>query len=83
MIRDVQETTGITAAAGIGTNLYLCKVAMDIGAKHAAPEMMKFPRLALKHHNESASGCQYPKNGFFLGFSRFRNVIPPPIPSSL
>ena len=38
MIRDVQETTGITAAAGIGTNLYLCKVAMDIGAKHAAPD---------------------------------------------
>ncbi len=34
MILDVQETTGITAAAGIGTNLYLCKVAMDIVAKH-------------------------------------------------
>lgn len=34
MIRDVYETTGITAAAGIGTNLYLCKVAMDIVAKH-------------------------------------------------
>lgn len=28
------ETTGITATAGIGTNLYLCKVAMDIMAKH-------------------------------------------------
>ena len=38
MIRDVLEATGITAAAGIGTNLYLCKVAMDIGAKHAAPD---------------------------------------------
>ncbi len=34
MILDVQNTTGITAAAGIGTNLYLCKVAMDIVAKH-------------------------------------------------
>lgn len=34
MIRDVYETTGITATAGIGTNLYLCKVAMDIVAKH-------------------------------------------------
>ena len=34
MILDVLETTGITATAGIGTNLYLCKVAMDIGAKH-------------------------------------------------
>lgn len=34
MILDVLETTGITATAGIGTNLYLCKVAMDIRAKH-------------------------------------------------
>ena len=34
MIRDVLENTGITATAGIGTNLYLCKVAMDIVAKH-------------------------------------------------
>ncbi len=34
MIRDVLQTTGITAAAGIGTNLYLAKVAMDIVAKH-------------------------------------------------
>ena len=34
MIRDVQRETGITAAAGIGTNLYLAKVAMDIVAKH-------------------------------------------------
>ena len=34
MIRDVLETTGITATAGIGPNLYLCKVAMDIWAKH-------------------------------------------------
>lgn len=34
MIRDVLSSTGITATAGIGTNLYLCKVAMDIVAKH-------------------------------------------------
>ena len=34
IIIDVLETTGITATAGIGTNLYLCKVAMDIVAKH-------------------------------------------------
>ena len=34
MIRDVLAATGITAAAGIGTNLYLAKVAMDIVAKH-------------------------------------------------
>ena len=34
MIRDVLSTTGITATAGIGTNLFLAKVAMDIKAKH-------------------------------------------------
>lgn len=38
MIWDVLESTGITAAAGIGTNLYLCKVAMDIVAKHVEPD---------------------------------------------
>ena len=34
MILDVLKTTGITATAGIGTNLYLSKIAMDIQAKH-------------------------------------------------
>ena len=34
MIQSVLDETGITAAAGIGTNLYLCKIAMDIVAKH-------------------------------------------------
>lgn len=34
MILEVLEETGITATAGIGTNLFLCKVAMDIVAKH-------------------------------------------------
>ena len=34
IILDILKTTGITAAAGMGTNLYLAKVAMDIGAKH-------------------------------------------------
>lgn len=38
IVRDVLNTTGITATAGIGTNLYLCKVAMDIEAKHAIPD---------------------------------------------
>jgi len=38
MIADVLEQTGITATAGIGTNLYLCKVAMDIMAKHVEPD---------------------------------------------
>lgn len=38
MILDVLDTTGITATAGIGTNLYLCKIAMDIYAKHSPPD---------------------------------------------
>ena len=38
MVRDVLGTTGITATAGIGTNLYLAKVAMDIVAKHTDPD---------------------------------------------
>ena len=38
IIHDVLRQTGITATAGIGTNLYLCKIAMDIVAKHARPD---------------------------------------------
>ena len=38
IMREVWEETGITATAGIGTNLYLCKVALDIEAKHTAPD---------------------------------------------
>lgn len=38
MVLDVLKTTGITATAGIGTNLYLCKIAMDIYAKHCEPD---------------------------------------------
>lgn len=59
MIHDVLQTTGITAAAGIGTNLYLCKIAMDIVAKHIEPDQygvriaeldeMKYRRLLWNH----------------------------------
>lgn len=38
VIKNVYEETGITATAGIGTNLFLCKVAMDIVAKHTMPD---------------------------------------------
>ena len=38
MIREVLHETGITATAGIGTNMYLAKVAMDIVAKHVKPD---------------------------------------------
>ncbi|MBQ7367720.1 MAG: DNA methylase [Spirochaetaceae bacterium] len=59
VIRDVLETTGITATVGIGTNLFLCKVAMDILAKQTAPDQwgvrmavldeMKFRRQLWDH----------------------------------
>ena len=39
MIQDIYDTTGITATAGIGTNLFLTKVALDITAKHAPDNM--------------------------------------------
>ena len=45
MIRDVLSQTGITATAGIGTNLYLAKIAMDIVAKHI-PEDSDGVRIA-------------------------------------
>lgn len=38
MIKDILNETGITATAGIGTNLYLAKVAMDVLAKHVKPD---------------------------------------------
>ena len=38
ILRDVLKTTGITATVGLGTNLYLAKVAMDIVAKKAPPD---------------------------------------------
>lgn len=45
ILRDIKETTGITATAGIGTNLYLAKIAMDIVAKHVK-EDQKGVRIA-------------------------------------
>lgn len=38
IIQDVFKTTGITATCGIGTNLYLAKIAMDVWAKHVEPD---------------------------------------------
>jgi DNA polymerase V len=59
MIREVLYTTGVTATAGIGTNLYLAKIAMDIVAKHvpadrdgvriAALDEMKYRELLWCH----------------------------------
>lgn len=59
IIQEIQRTTGITATAGIGDNLYLCKVAMDIVAKHvpadeegvriAELDELSYRRLLWKH----------------------------------
>lgn len=59
MIADVLKETGITATAGIGTNMYLCKIAMDIMAKHTEPDKngvriaeldeMSYRRLLWRH----------------------------------
>ena len=59
MIQDVLSQTGITATAGIGTNLYLAKIAMDLGAKHveadkdgvriASLDEMSYRRLLWNH----------------------------------
>lgn len=38
IINKILKKTGITATGGIGTNMFLCKVAMDIVAKHVAPD---------------------------------------------
>lgn len=48
MIRDVLNTTGITATVGIGPNLYLAKVGMDIVAKKAPPDMPVEPNCQEK-----------------------------------
>ena len=65
IILDVLETTGITATAGIGTNLFLCKVAMDIVAKHipadkngvriAELDEMKFRRELWVHQDRKST----------------------------
>ena len=57
MIQDVLKTTGITATAGIGTNMYLCKIAMDIVAKHikADKDGVRIAEL-MKYHTEGNSG---------------------------
>lgn len=51
MIRDVFEKTGITATAGIGTNLYLCKIAMDIVAKHIPADKYSVRIAELDEHS--------------------------------
>ena len=51
MILDVIKETGITATAGIGTNMYLAKIAMDIMAKHAPPNEYDVRIYSLNEEN--------------------------------
>ena len=55
LIQDVLKTTGITATAGIGTNMFLCKVAMDIEAKHipADKDGVRIAELTEEKYKES------------------------------
>lgn len=60
MIRDILDQTGITATCGIGTNMYLAKIAMDIVAKHmkadkdgvriAELDEMSYRKILWEHH---------------------------------
>lgn len=54
IIADIYQETGITATVGIGTNLYLAKVAMDIVAKHMSPTKsgIKIAKLDEKHYRQ-------------------------------
>lgn len=54
LISEVLETTGVTATAGIGTNLYLAKIAMDIQAKHipADPNSVRIAELNERSYRE-------------------------------
>lgn len=66
MIRDVLYNTGITATAGIGTNLYLAKVAMDIVAKHVPADRdgVRIAALDEKSYREKL-WCHRPLTDFW------------------
>ena len=57
MIRDVLQTTGITATAGIGPNMYLCKIAMDIEAKRIQADK---DSVRIAEHRTEPSGAVVP-----------------------
>ena len=74
MIREVLYTTGITATAGIGTNMYLAKVAMDIVAKHVKPDKdgVRIAELTERTYRELL-WCHTPLTDFWrigLGISK-------------
>ena len=50
MLDRIYEKTGLTATVGIGTNLYLAKIAMDISAKHNADRMAYLNETYIAKH---------------------------------
>ncbi|MBO4336968.1 MAG: hypothetical protein J5842_02740, partial [Lachnospiraceae bacterium] len=66
MIRDVLKETGITATAGIGTNMYLAKIAMDVVAKHvpADEQGVRIAELDEKKYRELL-WCHTPLTDFW------------------
>ena len=66
LVREVLRETGITATAGVGTNLYLAKVAMDIMAKHAIPDAdgVRIAELDEQSYRE-ALWCHRPLTDFW------------------
>lgn len=75
MIREVLYTTGITATAGIGTNLYLAKVAMDIVAKHvpADKDGVRIAELNEMSYRELL-WCHRPLTDFLANWPRHRKT---------
>ncbi len=76
MIEDVLHTTGITATAGIGTNMYLAKVAMDIEAKHVKPDEggVRIAELDEQAYRENL-WCHQPLTDFWrVGFGIARRL---------
>jgi DNA polymerase V len=76
MIQEVLHTTGITATAGIGTNMYLAKVAMDIVAKHVKPDRdgVRIAELDERTYREKL-WCHQPLTDFWrVGFGIARRL---------
>ena len=53
IMADIKKTTGIPAAAGIGTNLYLAKIALDITAKHSSDSISYLDEVLYQKNNRT------------------------------
>ena len=77
IVLDVLDTTGITATAGIGANLYLAKVAMDIWAKHTKPDKSGVRIAAMDEMSYPASHTAW-RCGWLSAFSASPPAHPDP-----